>query len=73
MIAAVSALAAALGYQLLGDASDDLVGFVNAFAAGAILCMLADTFMPKAFHKGGDKVGLVTVLGFALAAVLSTA
>ena len=39
---------------------------------GAILCMLSDTFMPKAFKEGGDKVGLVTVFGFALAALLST-
>jgi hypothetical protein len=28
--------------------------------------------MPKAFREGGDKVGLVTVVGFALAALLST-
>jgi ZIP family zinc transporter len=73
LIAAVSALAAGLGYQLLGGASDNVLGFVNAFAAGAILCMLADTMMPKAFREGGDKVGLVTVLGFALAALLSAA
>jgi ZIP family zinc transporter len=73
LIAAASALAAGLGYQLLGGASDNVLGFVNAFAAGAILCMLADTMMPKAFREGGDKVGLVTVLGFALAALLSAA
>jgi ZIP family zinc transporter len=72
-IAIASAAAAAIGYGVLGDASDNLIAFVKAFAGGAILCMLADTFMPKAFREGGDKVGLVTVLGFALAALLSTA
>lgn len=72
-IAIASAIAAAIGYGALGDASEDLIGFVKAFAGGAILCMLADTFMPKAFREGGDKVGLVTVLGFALAALLSAA
>jgi ZIP family zinc transporter len=72
-IAVASAVAAALGYGVLGDASDSVVAYVKAFAAGAILCMLADTFMPKAFREGGDKVGLVTVVGFALAALLSTA
>lgn len=72
-IALASATAAAVGYGLLGGASNDLLAWVKAFAAGAILCMLADTFMPKAFREGGDKVGLVTVLGFALAALLSTA
>ena len=70
-IAGVSAIAAGIGYQVLGDATGDTLAFVNAFAAGAILCMLADTMMPKAFAEGGDKVGLVTVLGFALAALLS--
>jgi ZIP family zinc transporter len=35
--------------------------------------MLADTMMPEAFAGAGRKVGLVTVLGFALAALLSTA
>ncbi len=72
-IALVSALAAGLGYQLLGDASDDVVAFVKAFAGGAILCMLADTMVPGALRKAGTSVGLVTVLGFALAALLTTA
>jgi ZIP family zinc transporter len=58
---------------VLGNASDNVIAYVKAFAGGAILCMLADTFMPKAFREGGDKVGLVTVVGFALAALLSTA
>lgn len=69
----VSALAAAAGYGLLGDASANTVGVIQAFAAGAILTMLADTMMPEAFEHGGRVVGLVTVLGFALAFLLSTA
>jgi len=72
-IALASAVAAALGYELLGGASDDVVAFVKAFAGGAILCMLADTMVPQALKKAGTSVGLVTVLGFALAALLSTA
>jgi zinc transporter, ZIP family len=72
-IAAVSALAAALGYQLLNDASGDAAAFVKAFAGGAILCMLANTMIPQAVRDGGDGVGLVTVLGFSLAALLSAA
>jgi len=72
-IALASAVAAGLGYQLLGGAPDDVVAFVKAFAGGAILCMLADTMVPDALHKAGASVGLVTVLGFALAALLSTA
>ena len=73
LIAVVSAVAAGFGYEALGDATGNTLAFVNAFAAGAILCMLADNFIPEAFKHGGDKVGLVTVLGFALAALLSAA
>jgi ZIP family zinc transporter len=72
-IAIASAIAAALGYEVLKDASGDAAAFVKAFAGGAILCMLANTMMPQAFRDGGERVGLVTVLGFALAAFLSTA
>ena len=38
-----------------------------AFAAGAILTMLADTMMPEAFEHGGKLAGVVTTLGFAVA------
>jgi ZIP family zinc transporter len=68
----VSAAAAAVGYAALGDASGNVVAAIEAFAAGAILTMLADTMMPEAFQHGGATVGLVTVLGFALAFFLST-
>ena len=41
-------------------------GLVLAFAAGAILTMLADTMMPEAFEKGG-RAAVSTTLGFAVA------
>lgn len=71
-VALLSALAAAVGNVLLGGMSPEPVAIVQAFAAGAILAMLADTMMPEAFAKGGDLVGLATVLGFASAFLLST-
>ena len=71
-VAVLSAAAAAIGYATLGDASPSVVGFIQAFAAGAILTMLADTMMPESFEHGGNIVGLVTLLGFALAFLLST-
>jgi zinc transporter, ZIP family len=71
-IVVVSGLAAALGYTLLDNASPDLGAFFQAFAAGAMLTMLADTMMPEAFAEGGKPVGLLTVLGFTLAVWLST-
>jgi ZIP family zinc transporter len=66
-----SALAAAGGY-LLGVRLPGTDGsFANAFAAGAVLTMLADTMMPEAFENGGPTVGLVTTLGFIVAAGLT--
>jgi ZIP family zinc transporter len=73
-IVLLSGAAAALGYVLLDGASDNLVAWTQAFAGGAVLCMLADTMMPEAFEEYDRKpaVGLVVVLGFATAFLLST-
>jgi ZIP family zinc transporter len=73
-IVLLSGVAAALGFALLDGASDNLVAWTQAFAGGAVLCMLADTMMPQAFEDYDRRpaVGLVTVLGFALAFLLST-
>jgi ZIP family zinc transporter len=68
----VSGVAAALGYVLLDGASGDAVAFVLAFAAGAILTMLADTMMPEAFEKGGRAAGLLTTAGFATAVLITS-
>jgi ZIP family zinc transporter len=72
-VALVSAVAAGLGYLLLGGASPLVVAAIQAFAAGAIITMLADTMMPEAFEHGGNSVGVVTALGFTLAFLLSEA
>ncbi len=69
-VVAVSALASLAGYALLESASNDTVAFVQTFAGGAILTMLATTMMPEAFEHGGDRVGIVTTLGFAAAFTL---
>jgi ZIP family zinc transporter len=70
-IVATSAVAAAVGYVILDDAPATVGAFFQAFAAGAILTMLVDSMIPEAFEEGGRPVGLVTVLGFALAVGLS--
>jgi len=46
----VCALAAPAGYGLFDDAAGRTVAFVQAFAGGAILTMLADTMMPEALR-----------------------
>jgi ZIP family zinc transporter len=64
------ALVAALGYAAAHHTH--LTGlYSEAFAGGAVLTMLADSMMPEAFENGGRVVGLVTVLGYLLTAVLS--
>ena len=70
-VALVSAGAAAAGYGLLGGDSTATVAGVQAFAAGAILTMLADTMMPEAFEDSGPAVGLLTCAGFIAAFLLS--
>lgn len=59
-----SGLAALAGYLLLDGAAPGTVAFINAFAGGAILTMLADTMAPEAYANGGRTVGLLTTLGF---------
>ena len=68
----IAGAAAAIGNGLLGGASPDALAFVLAFAAGAILTMLADTMMPEAFEKGGRAAGLLTTLGFATAVLITS-
>ena len=67
LVTVVGIAVSALGYGLLEDASDGTIAFVQTFAAGAILTMLADTMMPEAYKHGGRLTGLIGTLGFATA------
>ena len=71
IVALASAVAAAVGYSFLPGSSGENVAFMNAFAAGAILVMLADELIPEAHAERDKLVGLMTAAGFALAAFLS--
>jgi ZIP family zinc transporter len=66
-----SALASALGYAILGNASQEIIAVTLSLAAGAILAMLADTMMPEAFEEGGRFIALATALGFFIAFFIS--
>ncbi len=70
IVVVASGLASALAFLLLDEAGP-AIPFVQAFAAGGLLTMLVDTMIPEAYEDSGDWAGLVTVLGFALAFVLS--
>ncbi len=67
LVVVASALASLAGYVFLDTASGDVVAFVQSFAGGAILTMLADTMMPEGYEYGGKGVGVLTTLGFILA------
>jgi zinc transporter, ZIP family len=71
IVAVLSAVAAGAGYGLLVAAPPELTATIQAFAAGAVLTMLADTMIPEAFEEAGEAVGLVTVLGYAIGALLT--
>ncbi len=72
LVALVCGICAGAGYGLLEGASGNAVGLINAFAAGAVLTMLCDVMFPEAIRPGGKAAGLVTVLGFAIAFILTT-
>jgi ZIP family zinc transporter len=71
VVAAASALAAAAGYAVLGNVGSVGLVLADAFAAGALIAMLAESMIPEAYETGGRLVGLATTLGFAVAAFLS--
>ena len=71
LVVVVSVAAGVLGYVLFVAVPSGTGAFIQAFAAGALLTMLADTMMPEAFEFGGKLVGLFTVGGFAAALILA--
>ncbi|GID98230.1 ZIP family metal transporter [Amorphoplanes digitatis] len=70
-VVAVSGLSAAAGYVLLDPASGHTGALVQAFAAGALLAMLADSLLPEAYGVEGVMTGPLVVAGFALSLGLS--
>lgn len=60
-----------VSFALLPKLDGNTLGIIEAFAAGAILAMLADSMMPEAFEEGGFSIGMLTVLGFLTAFVIS--
>jgi zinc transporter, ZIP family len=70
-VAAICTLATVAGYAAADAVSGDLRAAIDGFAAGALLVMLIDSMIPDARQAAGRSAGLVTVLGFALAAALS--
>jgi ZIP family zinc transporter len=70
-IALISGVAALIGYVVFSGLSANMIAATTAIAAGAILAMLSDTMMPEAFEQAHDLAGLITVVGFLAAFMLT--
>jgi zinc transporter, ZIP family len=67
----VAAVATTMGYGILSNASPPIISISIAFAAGAIIVMLAESMIPEAFERGGVRKGLALLGGFLIAAFLT--
>src|SRR5262245_31538148 len=63
LVVAASAISAAIGYGALDPASGQSGARAQAFAAGALLAMLADTMLPEAYAVEGTFTGALVVIG----------
>jgi ZIP family zinc transporter len=70
-IAGFCAAATVVGYAVADSTGGEFQAGVNGFAAGALIVMLVDSMVPEATEQAGRTTGLVTTLGFAVAAGLS--
>jgi ZIP family zinc transporter len=70
-IALISSAASVAGYAIFSDFSKEVIAATLAVAAGAILAMISDTMLPEAFEQTPNLIGLITVMGFLCAFLLS--
>lgn len=71
IVSVSSMVAAILSFFFLKNINLNARGIIESFASGAILAMLADSMMPEAYEEGGYLIGLLTMLGFLTAFILS--
>jgi ZIP family zinc transporter len=71
LVAIACTAATVVGWAVADVVGGRLKGAIDGFAAGALLVLLVDSMIPEARGKGGRTAGLVTTLGFAVAAGLS--
>ena len=71
IVAFITTAITVASFVFLHDVDINTIGIIEAFAAGAILAMLADTMMPEAYEEGGFNIGMLTVLGFLVAFIIS--
>lgn len=70
LISLLCACFTSAGYVFFEDVSNTWLAFVQSFAGGAILMMLANTMIPEAYEHGGKLAGVFTVLGFSVSVLI---
>ena len=71
-IVLISAVSAGIGYAIVNNVPGLSGAFAQAFAAGALLTMIADEMAPEAFSRSYKYAGVATTFGFILAVILTT-
>ena len=61
-IALVCAVSTVAGVSLFTNTSEHWLAFIQSFAGGAILMMLANSMIPEAYEHGGKFSGVATVV-----------
>lgn len=69
----IGTLSTTIGYSVLSYASPSIISITIAFAAGAILVMLAETMIPEAFRRESFGNGVALLAGFVIAILLTKA
>ena len=63
-IALVCAISTVAGFSLFSSASETWLAFIQSFAGGAILMVLANSMIPESYEHGGKLTGIFMVFGF---------
>jgi ZIP family zinc transporter len=71
LIAIIAAIASLAGYSIFATLPNDVTAATLALAAGAVLTMIADTMLPKAFAETHEITGLIMAVGFIVPFVLT--
>ena len=69
-IALGTATITALAFYFLRDLGADATTMLEAFGAGALIAMAAETMIPEAFHNGPRYSGVLAAAGFSALTLL---
>ena len=63
-VLAISAVSAAVGFAIISLSNSRADAYLQAFAAGAVLILVANQMIPGAYARAARATGLLTSLGF---------